>query len=93
MKLEYERSFLKDLKSIKDTNLKQRIEEAIIELKAADKIESIASVIKMKGHESAYRQRIGDYRAGFYLLIKNEEKVIRLVRLLHRNKIYNYFPR
>lgn len=75
MRIEYERYFLKDLKNIKDTHLKLRIEEAILELKQTSKLETISSIIKMKGNKSAYRQRVGDYRIGFYLLIKENEMV------------------
>ncbi|MGA9351150.1 MAG: type II toxin-antitoxin system RelE/ParE family toxin [Anaerolineae bacterium] len=42
----------------------------------------------MKGYDTFYRIRLGDYRIGIEVL---EDKVI-LVRILHRKDIYRYFP-
>jgi mRNA interferase RelE/StbE len=88
MKLVYERSFLKDVKAIGDSSVKKKIETAITSLHAAKSMEELQAVKKLKGHKSAYRIRIGDYRIGFFA----QRGTITLVRVLHRNKIYNYFP-
>lgn len=88
MKLKYERTFLKDVKAIGDASAKKRIDTILTKLANMQTIEALVSVKKLKGHKSAYRIRIGDYRIGFFL----EDDNITLVRVLHRSKIYNYFP-
>ena len=88
MKLVYERTFLKDVKAIGDSSLKKKIETALTGIRNAPTIGELKSLKMLKGHKSAYRMRIGDYRMGFFA----EGETITLVRVLHRNKIYNYFP-
>ncbi len=43
---------------------------------------------KLKGYETYYRIKIGDFRVGIEFV---EDKVI-LSRFLHRKDIYKYFP-
>lgn len=42
----------------------------------------------MKGSESYYRIKLGDYRLG--LRVENNKLII--IRFLHRKEIYRYFP-
>ena len=42
----------------------------------------------MKGYDTFYRIRLGDYRMGIDVL---DNEVI-IARLLHRKDIYRYFP-
>ncbi len=88
MNLVYERSFLKDVKAIGDMSVKKKIETVLTDLREAQTIRDVKSVKKMKGHKNAYRIRIGDYRIGLYA----EDENATLVRVLQRDKIYNYFP-
>lgn len=44
----------------------------------------------MTGYKDKYRIRIGDYRIGLTIDIK--EKIITLNRIAHRKDIYNIFP-
>jgi mRNA-degrading endonuclease RelE of RelBE toxin-antitoxin system len=88
MRLFYERTFLKDVKIIGDLSIKKKIETVLTSLGNAQNIGELSSVKKLKGHKSAYRIRIGDYRIGFF----SEGETITLVRVLHRNRIYEYFP-
>lgn len=67
MKILYERDFLKDVKSIKDKRVKQRLDNLIDNFKVATEIQQISSVKKMAGYRNAYRMRIGDYRLGFFM--------------------------
>lgn len=88
MKLYYERTFLKDLKKLNESWVKGRINHLLDEMKVAEDLSAITDVKKLKGHSSAYRIRIGDYRIGLYF----ENGCIILTRCLHRKNIYKKFP-
>ena len=86
MEVFFLRSFLNDIKKVKDQKLKEK--DLIIEFENAEKLEGFSNVIKMKGHSIAYRARIGTYRLGFYY----ENNTLELARFLKRNDIYKVFP-
>jgi mRNA interferase RelE/StbE len=88
VKLKYDRSFEKDISSIKDEKLLNSIYEIIVELKTIDSIISLPNIKKLKSHKNIYRIKLGNYRLGFYV----EEDTIILVRFLHRKDIYKKFP-
>jgi mRNA interferase RelE/StbE len=79
MKIVFLKSFLKDIKKIKDPKTARKIEELILELK---------SVKKMKGYSIAFRIKLGNYRMGIY----KESGHIELARFLKREDIYQVFP-
>ena len=78
----------KDLRSINDKKLLKNVREIIDEIKNARTLKDIRSFEKLKGHETYYRIRTGDFRVGIEFM---EGKVV-LTRLLHRKDIYKYFP-
>lgn len=88
MIVRFEARFAKDLRDLSDNTLLTRISEAINNVKHADGIAEIRGLKKLKGFESYYRIRIGDYRLG--LELNGTEFVF--VRCLHRKDIYRYFP-
>lgn len=88
MTLEFRKSFARDLKKIKEKQVLQQIKEIIEEVEQASNIGAINNLKQLKGGESYYRIRIGDYRIG--LKLENERVVF--VRFLHRKEIYRYFP-
>ena len=88
MQIKYEAKFEKDLKKIQDTNLLKRLKKLIHTIQKSNSTIDIPHIKKLKGHDSFYRIKIGDYRIGFELL--NEELI--LTRILHRKKTYRYFP-
>ena len=88
MKVEFKRSFVKDLERVRDRRLKERIRDTIGRVEEAESLQEIEDVKKLEGGERYYRIRIGDYRLG---LILEGDKVI-FVRFLHRKDIYRYFP-
>jgi mRNA-degrading endonuclease RelE of RelBE toxin-antitoxin system len=57
-------------------------------METVDGLEKIPNTKKLKGHKSAYRTRIGDYRLGFFF----ESSVIILARFVNRKDIYKIFP-
>ena len=88
MEVFFLRSFLNDIKKVKDQKLKEKVKDLIIEFENAEKLEGFSNVIKMKGHPIAHRARVSTYRLGFYY----ENNTLELARFLKRNDIYKVFP-
>lgn len=88
MKILFEKKFLKDINALNNKNLKQRIEQIIIEIENATSFDNLNNCKKLKGHKSAYRIRIGEYRLGFFF----ENQTVIFTRFMHRKEIYRYFP-
>jgi mRNA interferase RelE/StbE len=88
VKLEFRSSFAKDLKSIKDKALLQRVREIIEEVERAKSLIEISNVKKLKGRGDYYRIRIRDYRLGITVV----GDILVFVRFLNRKDIYKYFP-
>jgi mRNA interferase RelE/StbE len=84
----FKKSFLKDLKKIKNKFLLQQAKEVIEKIELANALSEVGNVKKVRGSKSYYRVRIGDYRMG----LRVEGKTITFVRFLHRKDIYRYFP-
>ncbi len=90
MKLRIEKSFSRDVDTIKDKKLLQKLKDCISKIENADNIRALSRVKKIEGFDGFYRIKIGDYRLGLELSAGN--KVI-LIRLLQRKDIYRYFPK
>ena len=88
MKVSFSKKFDKQLDAITDQHTMNAIRIAIQKLIETTSLNTIPHVKKMKGHKSAYRIRIGDYRIGFYL----EKTDIFITTIAHRKDIYKYFP-
>lgn len=88
MKTEFKKSFEKDLVKILDSNLFQRIQEAIEQVEKAETLNELSNLKKIKGEADYYRIRVGDYRIG----IKVTDRIVSFVRILHRKEMYRYFP-
>ena len=88
MKVEFKRSFVKDLERVRDKGLKERVRQAIERVEEAQTLQEIGNVRKLRDGEQYYRIRIGDYRLG---LVLEGDRVI-FVRFLHRKDVYRYFP-
>jgi len=88
VKLAYEACFEKDLKNISDKNLLKKIKNTIEEIGKTDKLSSISNLKKLRGYETFYRIRIGDYRIGVEII----EDCVIFTRVLHRKEVYRYFP-
>ncbi len=90
MKVEFRRSFEKDLGKIRDGELLDRIKDAIEGIENAKSVLEVNNVKKLKANGDYYRIRIGDYRIGF--TCDEELESIVLVPILHRREMYRYFP-
>ncbi len=88
MKVEFKSSFAKDLKKLKEKDLKAQVRQVIELVEKARTLQEIKDVKKLKGGDRYYRIRVGDYRVGLTL----EGDTVIFVRFLHRKDIYTYFP-
>ena len=88
MKVEFKKSFIKELKKLKNKSLKNSIAESIIQVESTENIANIKNLKKLAGYDVYYRIRVGDYRIG----IKIEKDVVYFVVCEHRKDIYRKFP-
>ena len=90
MRIEYARSFEKDIKRLRDRKLKTRLEAILLALESASRLDEIAGVVAMSGAPEYFRIRIGQYRLG---LKRAADGSILVLRFLTRGEIYRYFPK
>ncbi|BBO17005.1 plasmid stabilization protein [Candidatus Brocadia pituitae] len=88
MKIDFKKSFSRDLKKINDTNILKKVKAIIDTIENTPKLQEIKNVKQLTSDGKYYRIRIGDYRMG----IKLENEVVVFIRFLHRREIYRYFP-
>ncbi len=88
MKVEFKKSFLKELQKLRDQSLKNDIVATITQVESANNIIEIKNLKKLSGYDVFYRIRVGSYRIG----IKVEREVVYFVAFEHRKDIYRNFP-
>jgi mRNA interferase RelE/StbE len=89
MNVTYRKKFLKDLKAPQSTDVYDKICTLVLEeIPNAEDLSTISNLSKLKGDDTAYRIRVGDYRIGFFM----EDDDVVMSRVLHRSEIYRYFP-
>ena len=88
MKIKFESKFSKDLRKIKAQKILSQIKIVINECKLAQTLDDIKNLKKLKGYQTFYRIKIGDYRIGMAII--NDELIF--TRFLHRREIYRFFP-
>ena len=88
MKVDFKKSFLKEVKKLRNKSLKDDIADVIIQVESADNITQIKNLKKLSGYDIYYRIRVGDYRIG----IKVEREVVHFVVVEHRKDVYRNFP-
>lgn len=89
MKVRYKKSFLKDIKKLKNQSLQQRLEVVLIQLETVESLMELSGVTSLSGVKEYFRIRIGTYRLGLKLELDGSLSV---VRFLKRGEIYRYFP-
>jgi mRNA interferase RelE/StbE len=82
------RQFEKDAEKQLSKKLRLQLADIIEQIQKADHLMEIPNLKKMKGYQTAYRIRFGDYRIGFLF----ENDTIKLSRVMNRKEIYRYFP-
>ena len=88
MNVNYEKSFLKDIKKLDDKAVAAKLKTILLDLENALALQEVQNIKKLKGHDSYYRLKISDYRLGF----SYENGEINIIRFLHRKEIYKLFP-
>ena len=88
MKVEFLKKFSKDLDTISSKIVKVNLLKVIRLMELVNSLDEIPNTKKLKGHKSAYRTRVGDYRLGFFF----ENFTISIARFIHRKDIYKIFP-
>jgi mRNA interferase RelE/StbE len=82
-------SFIRDLKALKKTPIYNSIKAiAFEEVPKYDSSAQINNLKKLKGNDSAYRIRVGDYRMGVFI----DNETITFACVQHRRDIDRYFP-
>lgn len=88
MIVSFKKSFLKDIKKLKNRNLKDSIAECVLQVESASSVQNIKNLKKLSGYDVYYRIRVGDYRIG----LKIEDESVFFVVIEHRKDIYKIFP-
>ena len=88
MKVEFLKKFSKDLDNLNSKLVKESLIRIIETIESAKSLDELPNTKKLKGHRTAYRIRVGDYRLGFFF----ERSTILLARIVHRKDIYKIFP-
>lgn len=88
MNVEFLEQFSKDVDEVSLKSVRNRILSLIRKIEAADDLAEIPNVKRLKGHKSAYRIRIGDYRIGVFV----ESGTLTFARVVNRKDIYRVFP-
>lgn len=88
MNVLFESRFEKDIKRVRNRDARQKLKDVILAAKEANDLSNLPQLRKLKGHNTYYRIRIGDYRVGIEIV----DNAIIFVRFLHRKDIYKYFP-
>ncbi|WP_088892060.1 type II toxin-antitoxin system RelE family toxin [Leptolyngbya ohadii] len=88
MRVEFRKSFEKDLSKIRDGELLLRIKSVIEEVENTDSLSGISNIKKLKADGDYYRIRVGDHRVG----LTEDKGTVTFVRVLHRREMYRYFP-
>jgi mRNA interferase RelE/StbE len=88
MEVEFLDKFNKDLDKISLKSVKNNLVKLIVSVESAKSINEIHQTKKLKGHKSAYRVRITDYRVGVFV----EGNKVTFARFVHRKDIYDVFP-
>jgi mRNA interferase RelE/StbE len=88
VKTAFRKSFARDLKKVRDQDILEGVASVLEEVNAAESLQQISELKKLKGGKSFYRIRVGDYRLGVVI----EDDLVEFVRCLHRRDMYRYFP-
>ena len=88
MKTAFRESFARDLRQLRQPEVRARVKQVIEAVERAAGPAEIPQLRKLRSTGAYFRIRIGDYRLG--LVIEGDQAT--LVRILHRREIYRFFP-
>ncbi len=89
MQVEFTKHFSRQLDGLRNDALREKLRATVKEVMVAGSTANISGLKKLKGHPSAYRIRIGDYKVGVYI----ENKTVVFAIMEHRKDIYERFPK
>lgn len=84
MKVGFKRSFVKDLRRVRDKGLEARVKTAIETVEQAQNLQEIQDIKKLRSGDRYYRIRIADYRVGLVLEGDTVILAIRQEKPFHR---------
>jgi mRNA interferase RelE/StbE len=88
VKVLFRKSFVRDLKRVKDQAILDRVRRAIEQVERASSRREVRDLKKMSGTSGFYRIRVGEYRLGAFV----EGDEFEFVRCLPRRDLYRFFP-
>ena len=88
MKVVFRRTFLNDLKAVREKKLLDHVHRVMNDAENARSLRDLVHVKMMEGYKGMYRVRVGSFRIGLYW----NGKQLEFVRFLDRKEIYRYFP-
>ena len=88
MKVAFRTSFTRDLRKLKDRQMRRRVKTLVEQVEQAPTFDTIPGLKKLSGEGRHFRIRVGDYRCG----IAVDDDTVTFMRFLHRRDIYRYFP-
>ena len=90
MNTDFKRSFLNNIKKVRDNTLLYKVEQSILAVEKAEKIQDIPELRKLKGNKKGiyYRIKIDNYRIGITI----EGNMVTFVVFKLRKDIYKFFP-
>jgi mRNA interferase RelE/StbE len=88
MQVDYTSRFEKRFDALRDDNLRLRLRDVVLRVESATTIRDIPNLKKLKGHQTAYRIRVGDFRIGLFI----EGDAVIFADFDHRKDIYSRFP-
>jgi mRNA interferase RelE/StbE len=88
LKVEFRKSFLRDLNRVKDTPVTDRVRGVIQSVEQAQNLQETSNLKKLRYGDRYYCIGTGDYRLGLIL----QDDTLIFVRFLHRKDLYRYFP-
>ena len=87
MNTAFKTSFLKNVKKSPVT-LNRELENTIADLEKAGFLKEIINLKKLKGHDTAYRINLKQFRLCFY----HDSDIVTFARFLPRKDVYKFFP-
>ena len=88
MQVDFTKRFSKQIDHLHNEVLRGKLRKVVSAVMMAASDKDIPNLKKMKGHYSAYRIRLGDYRIGHFI----EDDHVLFAAFEHRKDIYNRFP-
>jgi len=90
MKTDFKKSFLHDIKKIKDKILLEKIEQTILTVELAETKQDIPELKKLKGNKKGiyYRIQVNNHRIGVTI----KDNMITFVVFKARKDVYKFFP-